>query len=127
MRDRVLITALEMIGTTPFDCEQWCGMFALHTLHKCDLAKDIEYCDKTGEVLCSKLVKTINPLHADIVKLQFKDIKHYAILIKRTPYNALTRKRVLLTVDGGSFDDTVSVRSHTMRDNTEFYSIDSLL
>lgn len=127
MRDKILITALEMVGTTPFDCEQWCGKFALHVLHRCELALNIDSCDKTGEALCNSLAQVINPQHADIVKLQFKDIKHYAILIKRSPYNALIQKRTILTVDGGSFDDTVSIRSHTIRDNTEFYSIGSLL
>ncbi len=127
MRDRILITALEMVGTTPFDCEQWCGRFALHVLHRCGLAKYIDYCERTGELLCSKLTQTINPTHSDIVKLQFKDIKHYAILIKRSPWNPITQKRSILTIDGGSFDDTVSIKSHTIRENTEFYSVNSLL
>jgi hypothetical protein len=127
MRDRILITALEMVGTTPFDCEQWCGKFVLHTLHKCGLAKHIDYTDKTGQTLCFNLIKTINPTHSDIVKLQFKDIKHYAIIIKVSPSNLLDKKRTILTVDGGSFDDTVSIKSHTIRENTEFYSINTIL
>jgi hypothetical protein len=124
VREAILTAALQMVGTTPFDSEQWCGKFCLLSLHKCNLAKDIDFTNKTGQLLCSKLERISAPQHADIVKLSFRDIVHYAIVI--TYSSDLNQRTSVLTVDGGTFDDLVKVQSHEVRANTEFYSVSSL-
>jgi hypothetical protein len=133
IRGNVLRTALAYIDRTPFMFDQWCGSFALKVLHDCGLGLHIPLIDGgSGARLCESLDSTQCPQVGDIVKMG----PHYAIYVgmaysgrysNRLAISNLMSDVDLVTVDGGTFLDTVYMGRRRLHPNTLFYSIERLL
>jgi hypothetical protein len=133
VRSNVLRTALGYLDRTPFMFDQWCGSFALKVLHDCGLGLHIPITDGgSGARLCKLLDSTQRPQVGDIVRLG----PHYAIYVGMTYSGKYSNKLAitnlmsdvdLITVDGGTFLDTVYMGRRRLHPKTEFYSIERLI
>lgn len=107
----------EYLGTD----KDWCGVFALRSLHKAGLALDRKWIDGKGFILTGAhpLPTTKNPQPGDLIYID-KPFQHQAIVVR-------VEGDTVHTIDGNTRDTVAEHPSRPRSSITAFFSIAPLL